>query len=46
MDEVGLQVLFVVDEKDRLLGIVTDGDIRRVIIKEIDFKIHIVALLN
>jgi len=38
MDEIGLQVLIVVDEKDRILGIVTDGNIRRAIIKGLDFK--------
>jgi len=41
IDQSGLQVLIVVDEEDRILGIVTDGDIRRAIIKGLDFKIPI-----
>ena len=38
MDKIALQVLVVVDEENRILGIVTDGDMRRAIIKGIDFK--------
>ena len=38
MDQSGLQVLIVVDEEDRILGIITDGNIRRAIIKDLDFK--------
>jgi len=38
MDKAALQVLIVVDDKDRLLGIVTDGDVRRAIMNGIDFK--------
>ncbi|MDD5492621.1 MAG: nucleotidyltransferase family protein [bacterium] len=33
MDEAAGKILFVVDDKDRLLGTITDGDIRRWIIK-------------
>lgn len=33
-----LQVLIVVDGEERILGIVTDGDMRRAIIKGLDFK--------
>lgn len=38
MDKAALQVLIVVDDEDKLLGIVTDGDVRRAIVNEIDFK--------
>ena len=38
MDIAALQVLVVVDDENRLLGIVTDGDVRRAIINGIDFK--------
>ena len=38
MEKAALQVLIVVDDKDRLLGIVTDGDVRRAIMNGIDFK--------
>lgn len=45
MDEAGGRILFVVDENQRLKGSVTDGDIRRWILKEGDLnevveKIH------
>lgn len=46
MYKIGLQVLVVVDEKDILLGIVTDGDIRRAIIKEINFKTPINSIMT
>jgi len=38
IDKSGLQVLIVVDEKEKVLGIVTDGDMRRAIIKGPDFE--------
>jgi dTDP-glucose pyrophosphorylase len=38
MDMSELQALVVVDEEDKILGIVTDGDMRRAIIKDLDFK--------
>lgn len=34
MDKVGKKILFVVDADNRILGVVTDGDIRRWILKE------------
>ena len=46
MDQSGLQVLIVVDEEDRILGIVTDGNIRRAIIKGLDFKTHIQDIMT
>ena len=38
IDKSALQVLIVVDEEDKILGIVTDGDMRRAIIKGLDFE--------
>lgn len=35
LNESAMRILLVVDEKDRLLGTVTDGDIRRGILKEV-----------
>ena len=37
MDKAALQILIVVDDKGKLLGIVTDGDVRRAIINEVGF---------
>ena len=46
MDKTALQVLVVVDEEDRILGIVTDGDMRRAIIKGFDFKTPIQDIMT
>ncbi len=39
MDRAAMQVLLVVDEKLCLLGIITDGDVRRVILRKADLKV-------
>jgi len=46
MDKTALQVLIVADEEDRLLGIVTDGDMRRAIIEGLDFKTSIEDIMT
>ncbi len=46
MDKAGLQVLLIVDEKEKLLGIVTDGDMRRAIIKDLDFRTPIQDIMT
>ena len=46
MDKIALQVLIVVDDEDRILGIVTDGDMRRAIIKGLDFKTPIQDIMT
>jgi dTDP-glucose pyrophosphorylase len=46
MDISALQVLIVVDEEDKILGIITDGDMRRAIIKELDFKTPIQDIMT
>jgi dTDP-glucose pyrophosphorylase len=46
MDETGLRVLIVVDDENRLLGIITDGDLRRAIINGIDLKKHITLVMT
>lgn len=38
MDKFGKQILVVVDKKNKLQGIVTDGNIRRAILKGADFE--------
>ncbi len=46
IDKSALQVLIVVDEEYRILGIVTDGDMRRAIIKDLDFKTPIQDIMT
>jgi len=46
IDKSTLQVLIVADEEDRILGIVTDGDMRRAIIKGLDFKTPIQDIMT
>ena len=46
MDKAALQVLIVVDDEDKLLGIVTDGDTRRAIINGIDFKRPVSSIMT
>lgn len=46
IDKTALQVLVVVDEENRVLGIVTDGNMRRAIIKGIDFKTPIQDIMT
>lgn len=40
------QVCLVVDQKMKLLGTITDGDIRRAIIKKIEFKNRVSKIMN
>jgi len=46
MNEVGLQVLFVVDEENRIVGIITDGDVRRSLLNNIPFDEPIEKIMN
>lgn len=46
MDKGALQFLVVVDELNKILGVVTDGDIRRAIIINVDFNIPIKMVMN
>jgi dTDP-glucose pyrophosphorylase len=46
LDEAGEKTLLVVDENDRLLGTITDGDIRRHILKGISIENTIQNLYN
>ncbi|ASV30191.1 nucleotidyltransferase family protein [Maribacter cobaltidurans] len=45
-DEVSRLILFVVDENERVIGSLTDGDIRRVLIKNKDLDQHVVDVCN
>jgi NDP-sugar pyrophosphorylase family protein len=46
IDKSALQVLIVVDDEERILGIITDGDMRRAIIKDLDFKTPIQDIMT
>lgn len=46
MDKGALQLLIVADEAQRILGVVTDGDIRRAIINNVDFNQPIKTVMN
>lgn len=46
LDKIGLGVLFVVDKKYKLCGIVTDGDIRRYLIDKSNLDIEIKNVMN
>jgi len=46
IDKSALQVLVVVNEEDRILGIITDGDMRRAIIKDLDFETSIQDIMT
>lgn len=46
IDETGLRCAVVVDKDNRLAGIITDGDIRRQILKEIDLGLSVKVIMN
>ncbi len=46
IDEGGVQVAIVVDEEDALLGVVTDGDIRRGILDNVDLDASVRTVMN
>ena len=46
MNDVALEVLIIIDDKNKLLGIVTDGDVRRALLKKIDFNKPISSIMT
>ena len=46
LDELASQILLVVGENNVLLGTITDGDLRRAIMKGLDENTHVSALMN
>lgn len=46
IDETALQIALVVDERGRLLGTVTDGDIRRALLKHPDLEDAVGRIMN
>ena len=46
LEKNGLQILLVVDSNDDFIGTLTDGDIRRAILKKIDLKSPVYLAMN
>ncbi|MGC9337719.1 MAG: nucleotidyltransferase family protein [Candidatus Cloacimonadia bacterium] len=46
LDSSGLGILLVCDQMNRLLGVITDGDIRRAILKSISFADECISIAN
>jgi dTDP-glucose pyrophosphorylase len=46
LDQVGLQIILVVDHDHRLLGTVTDGDVRRAILRGISLQNPVSEIMN
>ncbi|WP_420229174.1 CBS domain-containing protein [Psychrobacter sp. ER1] len=46
LDETALRIAIVCDENDKLVGTVTDGDIRRGLLKNSDMQDSVSAVMN
>ena len=46
MDKCALQIIFVADEDNRLLGVVTDGDVRRSLLRDGTFSQPVAGIMN
>lgn len=46
LDKSGLQIVLVVDENNRLLGTITDGDVRRGILKGVSLDADVTLIMN
>jgi dTDP-glucose pyrophosphorylase len=46
LDKGGLRIALVVDESGRLVGVVTDGDIRRALLRHADFSQPVSTIMN
>lgn len=46
IDEAGMGIIFVVDKDKKLLGVVTDGDIRKAILKGVAINEPVIAIAN
>tara|TARA_B110000444_G_C18851844_1_gene606431 strand:+ start:3772 stop:4818 length:1047 start_codon:yes stop_codon:yes gene_type:complete len=46
LDKYGMQIVLIVDYQNHLLGTITDGDIRRGLLKKIDIKSKIEKVMN
>ena len=46
LDKAALRIVLVIDDENRLLGTVTDGDIRRALLKHITLEARVTAVMN
>jgi hypothetical protein len=46
LDDAGIRLIMVVDATDRLLGVVTDGDIRRALLRRVDLEAGVCEVMN
>ena len=46
LNQVGIRIVLVVDKANRLIGTVSDGDIRRGLLKNLDLNDPIARLVN
>ena len=46
IDRESLRAAFIVDQQDTLLGVVTDGDVRRALLKNIDFDASVEKIMH
>lgn len=46
LNKSGKQIIFICDKKNKLLGTITDGDIRKFLIKKIDLETPLKILMN
>lgn len=46
LDEGGLRIVMVVGTDGRLMGVITDGDIRRALLRRVDFSAPAVEVMN
>ena len=46
IDNEALRIALVVNEKDELLGVITDGDIRRGILNKLSLEMHVSHIMN
>ncbi|MCK5636774.1 MAG: CBS domain-containing protein, partial [Thermoplasmatales archaeon] len=46
IDRTGLRIAFIVDDKERLVGVITDGDIRRELLKGLNLESCVKEIMN
>jgi len=46
LDDAGIRLVIVADATDHLLGVVTDGDIRRALLRRVDLEARISEVMN
>ncbi|UAA40676.1 nucleotidyltransferase family protein [Paraneptunicella aestuarii] len=46
IDRESMRAAFIVDQEEKLLGVVTDGDVRRALLKNIDFDTPVQEIMN